>query len=168
MKDIRRGRGRQYSPFDKFRFDGGHGDFYCGVHCFPEEYAEMLGIVRGSHAHVPEPLAQLIRAVDAEGCCFSDVDVKATDSCVFIIQGENRLKLFCLGEGHGGEVVISIEEGANNNPFFCAIHQVPEARGEDPVEGFRGNEKEILDNGSPWQLPVLMVMRMPARPLTST
>jgi hypothetical protein len=64
MEDIRGRCSCQYSPFDEFRFNGSHGDFYCGVHCLPEEYAKVLGIVGGSHAHKPEPLPQLFWTVD--------------------------------------------------------------------------------------------------------
>ncbi len=54
-----------------------NSDLYCGLHCFPKKYAKVLGIVR-SHAHLLEPLTQLVRAVNAEGCCLSNVEVEAT------------------------------------------------------------------------------------------
>jgi hypothetical protein len=35
MEDIRGRCSCQYPPFDKLRLNGGHGDFYSGVHCLP-------------------------------------------------------------------------------------------------------------------------------------
>jgi hypothetical protein len=54
MKNISRGCSGQYPTFDELGLETGHGDLYCGIHCFPKKYAKMFGIVRGSHAHLPE------------------------------------------------------------------------------------------------------------------
>ncbi len=67
----------QNSPFYSLGFCVSHCIFHRALNVFTQVEAEVFAVLRSVDSHLVEALDDSGRGVDAEGCCFPDVNVES-------------------------------------------------------------------------------------------
>ncbi len=89
MQEVCRGGGGKDTSFDGFGFYLSHGFLYCRVQGLAEVNTKVFDMFWSFYTHGVETLNHLCRCVDAQGSCFGDVDVEATDFSIFTLTGRS-------------------------------------------------------------------------------
>ena len=142
MQEVCRGGGGKDTSFDGFGFYLSHGFLYCRVQGLAEVNTKVFDMFWSFYTHGVETLNHLCRCVDAQGSCFGDVDVEATDFSIFVVCVDNWLYLLRDGDGEGELVVIGKQLWSSLESIVCLIHDFSMFGHQGSVEGLGGQKKE--------------------------